>query len=64
MQHTELHLWHRADDGLGVELVRTTIEDGSYTDDGWLLHKAERPVCTRSSGFVVRSEYLMERLGR
>jgi ribosomal protein S18 acetylase RimI-like enzyme len=50
--------------GLGVELVRTTIDDLPYTDHGWLLHTAEASGLYEKFGFVMRSEYLMERLGR
>ena len=50
--------------GLGVELVRTTIEDGPYAELGWLLHTAEASGLYRKFGFVMRSDYLMERPGR
>ena len=50
--------------GIGFELVRTTIEDGPYADHGWLLHTADASGLYEKFDFVMRSEYLMERLGR
>jgi len=50
--------------GLGVELVRATIEDGPYAELGWLLHTAEAAGLYKKFGFVMRSDYLMERPGR
>ena len=47
--------------GLGVELVRATVEESLYADKGWLLHTAEASGLYRKFGFVMRSEYLMER---
>ena len=47
--------------GLGEALVRATIEDGPYADKGWLLHTAEASGLYRKLGFVMRSDYLMER---
>jgi ribosomal protein S18 acetylase RimI-like enzyme len=50
--------------GLGVELVRTTIEDGPYSELGWLLHTAEASGLYKRFGFVMRSDYLMELPGQ
>jgi ribosomal protein S18 acetylase RimI-like enzyme len=47
--------------GLGHELVRTTIEEGPYAHLGWLLHTAEASSLYKKFGFVMRSDYLMER---
>jgi ribosomal protein S18 acetylase RimI-like enzyme len=47
--------------GLGAELVRATVEEGPYADKGWLLHTAEASGLYKKFGFVMRSDYLMER---
>jgi ribosomal protein S18 acetylase RimI-like enzyme len=47
--------------GLGAELVRATVEEGPYADLGWLLHTAEASGLYKKFGFVMRSDYLMER---
>ncbi len=47
--------------GLGYELVRETVEAGPYKDHGWLLHTAYASGLYKKFGFVMRSEYLMER---
>ena len=47
--------------GLGAELVRATIEDGPFAHLGWLLHTAEAAGLYKKFGFVMRSDYLMER---
>jgi ribosomal protein S18 acetylase RimI-like enzyme len=46
---------------LGYELVRETVEAGPYADHGWLLHTAEASGLYKKFGFVMRSDYLMER---
>jgi ribosomal protein S18 acetylase RimI-like enzyme len=47
--------------GLGADLVRSTIEEGPYAHLGWLLHTAEASGLYKKFGFVMRSEFLMER---
>jgi ribosomal protein S18 acetylase RimI-like enzyme len=47
--------------GLGYELVRETVEAGPYRDHGWLLHTAYASGLYKKFGFVMRSDYLMER---
>jgi ribosomal protein S18 acetylase RimI-like enzyme len=49
---------------LGFELVRETVETGPYADLGWLLHTAYASGLYEKFGFVMRSEYLMERASR
>jgi ribosomal protein S18 acetylase RimI-like enzyme len=50
--------------GLGFELVRETVEVGPYADGGWLLHTADASDLYEKFGFVMRSDYLMERDSR
>ncbi|MEA2673037.1 MAG: hypothetical protein QOI92_229 [Chloroflexota bacterium] len=47
--------------GLGAELVRATVEEGPYARLSWLLHTAEASGLYKKFGFVMRSDYLMER---
>jgi len=47
--------------GLGAELVRATVEEGPYAQLGWLLHTADASGLYKKFGFVMRSDYLMER---
>jgi len=46
---------------LGYELVRETVEAGPYANHGWLLHTAEASGLYKRFGFIMRSDYLMER---
>ena len=47
--------------GLGLELVRETIERGPYADVRWLLHTADAHALYAKLGFRPPSERLMER---
>jgi ribosomal protein S18 acetylase RimI-like enzyme len=49
--------------GLGFELVRETVDSGPYKDHSWLLHTADASGLYKRFGFVMRSDYLMERYG-
>ncbi len=49
--------------GLGFELVRETVDRGPYRNNGWLLHTAEASGLYKKFGFVMRSDFLMERPG-
>jgi ribosomal protein S18 acetylase RimI-like enzyme len=47
--------------GLGVELVRFSVEEGPYTGCRWVLHTADAHGLYRKFGFVEPSERLLER---
>ena len=50
--------------GLGVELVRFTVEDGPYAGIKWLLHTADMQPLYRKLGFGEPGARLMERAAR
>jgi GNAT superfamily N-acetyltransferase len=50
--------------GLGVELVRFTVDEGPYADTGWLLHTADAHELYRRFGFEPPGERLLERRRR
>jgi ribosomal protein S18 acetylase RimI-like enzyme len=50
--------------GLGVELVRFTVDEGPYAETAWLLHTADAHELYRRFGFGPPSERLLERTGR
>jgi GNAT superfamily N-acetyltransferase len=47
--------------GLGVQLVRFTVDDGPYAATRWLLHTADAQPLYEKSGFAAPGERLMER---
>ena len=47
--------------GLGIELVRETVEEGPYLGCKWLLHTSDAHGLYRKLGFGAPSERLMER---
>jgi ribosomal protein S18 acetylase RimI-like enzyme len=47
--------------GLGVALVRASVEEGPYRDLRWLLHTADAQGLYRRFGFGAPSDLLMER---
>jgi GNAT superfamily N-acetyltransferase len=47
--------------GLGVELVRFTVDEGPYAETKWLLHTADAHDLYRKFGFAEPSERSMER---
>jgi ribosomal protein S18 acetylase RimI-like enzyme len=47
--------------GLGVELVRETVETGPYKDTRWLLHTADAHALYEKFGFRRPGERLLER---
>jgi GNAT superfamily N-acetyltransferase len=47
--------------GLGVELVRFTVEKGPYADRNWLLHTADAHPLYKKLGFGRPSVRVMER---
>jgi GNAT superfamily N-acetyltransferase len=47
--------------GLGVELVRETVEAGPYKDTRWLLHTADAHALYEKFGFRKPGERLLER---
>jgi GNAT superfamily N-acetyltransferase len=47
--------------GLGVELVRFSVDEGPYADRVWLLHTRDAHELYRRVGFHDPSERLMER---
>jgi GNAT superfamily N-acetyltransferase len=47
--------------GLGVELVRFTVDDGPFATTRWLLHTADAHTLYEKSGFAAPGERLMER---
>ena len=50
--------------GLGLELVRFTVEDGPYAGIKWLLHTADMQPLYRKLGFGEPGARLMERAAR
>jgi len=50
--------------GLGLELVREMVENGPYTDRGWLLHTRDMHGLYAKLGFGKPGERLMERQRR
>jgi GNAT superfamily N-acetyltransferase len=50
--------------GLGLELVRETIEGSPWTDLKWLLHTKDAHGLYRKLGFAEPDERVMERLPR
>jgi GNAT superfamily N-acetyltransferase len=50
--------------GLGLELVRETIEGSRWTDLKWLLHTKDAHGLYRKLGFAEPDERVMERLPR
>lgn len=47
--------------GLGIELVRETVEDGPYKDTRWLLHTRDAHALYEKFGFTKPGERLLER---
>ncbi|MGZ4381437.1 MAG: GNAT family N-acetyltransferase [Gaiellaceae bacterium] len=47
--------------GLGVELVREMVENGSFAECKWLLHTGDAHELYRKLGFGAPSERVMER---
>ena len=47
--------------GLGVELVRFTVDDGPFASTRWLLHTADAHGLYEKSGFTAPGGRLMER---
>ena len=47
--------------GLGVELVRFSVEDGPYARTKWFLHTLDAHELYRKFGFVEPSERVLER---
>jgi GNAT superfamily N-acetyltransferase len=47
--------------GLGVELVRETVEEGPYKDTRWLLHTRDAHSLYERFGFTKPGERLLER---
>ena len=47
--------------GLGVELVRFSVDDGPYASTGWLLHTADAHALYRKVGFESPSDRVLER---
>jgi GNAT superfamily N-acetyltransferase len=50
--------------GLGVELVRETVDNGPYAHLRWILHTRDAHALYRKFGFAEPSERVMERSGR
>jgi GNAT superfamily N-acetyltransferase len=50
--------------GLGVELVRFSVEEGPFAGCRWVLHTADAHGLYRKFGFVEPSDRLLERPGR
>ena len=50
--------------GLGVELVRFTVDDGPFADTGWFLHTADAHELYRRFGFEPPSDRVLERSRR
>jgi GNAT superfamily N-acetyltransferase len=50
--------------GLGVELVRASVEEGPYARTRWILHTLDAHPLYRRFGFGLPSERLMERQSR
>jgi ribosomal protein S18 acetylase RimI-like enzyme len=47
--------------GLGVELVRFSVDEGPYAATGWLLHTADAHELYRKFGFEPPGDRLLER---
>jgi GNAT superfamily N-acetyltransferase len=47
--------------GLGVELVRFSVDDGPFADTRWLLHTADAHGLYEKTGFTAPSDRVMER---
>ena len=47
--------------GLGVELVRESVEAGPYKDTRWLLHTRDAHALYERFGFTKPGERLLER---
>ena len=47
--------------GLGVELVRATVEEGPFKDTRWLLHTRDAHALYERFGFTKPGERLLER---
>jgi GNAT superfamily N-acetyltransferase len=50
--------------GLGVELIRFTVDEGPYAGTAWLLHTADAHELYRKFGFRPPTDRLLERGGR
>jgi GNAT superfamily N-acetyltransferase len=50
--------------GLGLELVRFTVEEGPYADRPWLLHTRDMHPLYAKLGFGLPDERVMARAGR
>jgi len=50
--------------GLGLELVRFTVDEGPYARLKWFLHTADMQPLYRKLGFGEPGERLMERAAR
>ena len=50
--------------GLGVELVRFSVDEGPLADTKWLLHTRDAHDLYRRFGFAEPSERVLERPGR
>jgi len=50
--------------GLGVELVRFSVDDGPLAHTKWLLHTRDAHELYRKFGFAEPSDQLLERAGR
>ena len=50
--------------GLGVELVRFTVDEGPFSSTKWFLHTADAHDLYRKLGFTEPSERVLERAGR
>jgi GNAT superfamily N-acetyltransferase len=48
--------------GLGLELVRETVEGSPWADRKWLLHTADAHALYRQVGFAEPNERVMERI--
>jgi GNAT superfamily N-acetyltransferase len=47
--------------GLGVELVRFTVEEGPFAATAWILHTADAHALYEKFGFRAASERVLER---
>jgi ribosomal protein S18 acetylase RimI-like enzyme len=50
--------------GLGVELVRFTVDEGPFSSTKWFLHTADAHDLYRKLGFTEPRERVLERAGR
>jgi GNAT superfamily N-acetyltransferase len=50
--------------GLGVELVRFTVDEGPYAGTAWLLHTSDAHELYGKFGFEPPTDRLLERRGR